>query len=154
MHFKKIRAILVVCVLGGAGAIVADTLTGEIRGGVVDKATHLVIPAVIVDLLSVDRGWQKPAETDADGNYVFSGLTPGDYIVGEVILPAWGATSPRTILSANFTARQDFTTATFPASVALADLNGDGKFDVVAADYGNASVSLLLGNGNGTFAAN
>jgi hypothetical protein len=35
--------------------------------------------------------------------------------------------------------------------VALADLNGDGKLDAVTANYGGASVSVLLGNGDGTF---
>ena len=37
-----------------------------------------------------------------------------------------------------------------PASVALADLNGDGKIDVVAADVGG-KVNVLLGTGTGSF---
>ena len=44
----------------------------------------------------------------------------------------------------------------FPASVAIADLNRDGKPDLVAANSGTGSpnddVSVLLGNGDGTFA--
>ena len=40
-----------------------------------------------------------------------------------------------------------------PRSVALADLNGDGKLDIVTADEGSNNISVLLGNGNGTFAA-
>jgi hypothetical protein len=41
-----------------------------------------------------------------------------------------------------------------PRSVALADLNGDGKLDIVTANTstGPGTVSVLLGNGNGTFA--
>jgi hypothetical protein len=38
-----------------------------------------------------------------------------------------------------------------PLAVALADLNGDGKLDAVTANYGGGSVSVLLGNGDGTF---
>ncbi len=38
-----------------------------------------------------------------------------------------------------------------PVAVAVADVTGDGKPDLVVADGGNASVSLLAGNGDGTF---
>src|SRR5215472_14825544 len=40
-----------------------------------------------------------------------------------------------------------------PLGVALADLNNDGKLDAVTANYGAGSVSVLLGNGDGTFQA-
>jgi hypothetical protein len=38
-----------------------------------------------------------------------------------------------------------------PHSVVTADLNGDGKLDLVTADSNSNSISVLLGNGNGTF---
>ncbi len=38
-------------------------------------------------------------------------------------------------------------------SVAVADVNGDGKPDIVVANYGSATVGVLLGNGDGTFQA-
>jgi hypothetical protein len=38
-----------------------------------------------------------------------------------------------------------------PLSVALADVNGDKKLDLIAANRGDRSVSVLLGNGDGTF---
>ena len=40
-----------------------------------------------------------------------------------------------------------------PYSAVLGDLNGDGKLDLVVANEGNNTVSVLLGNGNGTFQA-
>lgn len=38
-----------------------------------------------------------------------------------------------------------------PAAVALGDVNGDGKLDVLAANSGSNSVSVLLGDGRGRF---
>ncbi|HEY0634612.1 MAG TPA: FG-GAP-like repeat-containing protein, partial [Gammaproteobacteria bacterium] len=38
-----------------------------------------------------------------------------------------------------------------PAAVADGDFNGDGKVDLVVANKGSDSFSILLGNGNGTF---
>ncbi len=55
-------------------------------------------------------------------------------------------------------AAQSFATDPDPHSVALADLNGDGKIDLVTANPSgltdeSGSASVLLGNGNGTFQA-
>ena len=54
-----------------------------------------------------------------------------------------------------FEAPTQFTTGTNtdPFAVATADLRGIGKLDLVTADYGSAQVSIMLGNGDGTFAA-
>jgi hypothetical protein len=41
----------------------------------------------------------------------------------------------------------------YPRSVAIADVNGDGKPDLITANYLSNDVSVLLGNGNGTFQA-
>jgi hypothetical protein len=38
-----------------------------------------------------------------------------------------------------------------PYAVAVADLNGDGKLDLVTANFGDNTLSILLGNGDGTF---
>lgn len=47
-----------------------------------------------------------------------------------------------------------YATAYFPASVAAADLNGDGKIDLLTANQGyssSGSFTVLIGNGDGTF---
>src|SRR6266700_3894325 len=41
----------------------------------------------------------------------------------------------------------------FPWSIAAGDFNGDGKLDLAVSNYGDNSLSVLLGNGDGTFQA-
>jgi hypothetical protein len=66
--------------------------------------------------------------------------------------PCLEALEDRTLPSL-FSAAVNFPTGMGPALVAVADVNGDGKPDLVAASWGSNSVSVLLGNGNGTFQA-
>lgn len=51
----------------------------------------------------------------------------------------------------NAAASVTVTTGSEPYAVAIGDLNGDGKPDLAVANYGSNGVSVLLGNGNGTF---
>jgi hypothetical protein len=53
-----------------------------------------------------------------------------------------------------FLAQATFATGTDPLSVTLGDVNGDGKLDIITANEGSNNVSVLLGNGNGTFGVN
>jgi hypothetical protein len=54
-----------------------------------------------------------------------------------------------------FQAATNFAAGLDPVSVAVADLNGDGRPDLVVGNsyFGSNMVSVLLGNGNGTFVA-
>jgi hypothetical protein len=52
-----------------------------------------------------------------------------------------------------FGAHADFATGADPESVAVGDFNGDGKQDIVTANFLDDTVSLLLGDGHGGFGA-
>ena len=47
----------------------------------------------------------------------------------------------------------DYATGSQPVAVAFGDFNGDGKLDLAVANQADSTVSVLLGNGDGTFAA-
>ena len=53
----------------------------------------------------------------------------------------------------SFAPRVDYAAGRNPWTLAVADLNGDGKPDLVVADSESYGVSVLLGQGDGTFAA-
>lgn len=46
-----------------------------------------------------------------------------------------------------------FTAGAGPNDLAVGDLNGDQKLDVVVVNNGSSNVSILLGNGDGSFQA-
>jgi hypothetical protein len=86
-------------------------------------------------------------------------VPPGNQVTvvaTSVTNPAKSASAPITISPINFTS-QNYPAGNAPYAIAVADFNRDGKLDIVVADYGNPStgdnggVSILLGNGDGTF---
>ena len=50
-----------------------------------------------------------------------------------------------------FAAKVDFATGSGPNAVAIADVNGDGRPDLVTANYNGGDASVLLGDGSGGF---
>ncbi len=60
---------------------------------------------------------------------------------------------PMASSSVSFQPQQTVGTGLGARSPVLADLNGDGKADMVEANYNDGTISVLLGNGNGTFQA-
>ena len=55
--------------------------------------------------------------------------------------------------AASFSDQATFTAGSLPRSLTIGDVNGDGKPDLAVANYNSSTVSVLLGNGNGTFTA-
>src|SRR5438034_348997 len=62
-------------------------------------------------------------------------------------------TTPATCIPVSFAAAANYGAGTNPFSVAVGDFNGDGNQDLAVANSGSANVSILLGNGDGTFGA-
>src|SRR5262245_59218768 len=52
-----------------------------------------------------------------------------------------------------FAAHLDYDVGSAPNSVAMGDFNGDGNLDLATANAGAQCVSVLLGNGDGSFQA-
>src|SRR5438034_239166 len=59
--------------------------------------------------------------------------------------------SPVRAVPVSFAPKADYATGSAPISVAIADLNGGGKPDLAVAYLVVSTVSVLLGNVNGTF---
>ncbi len=110
-------------------------------------------------------GWTMLTNSLAEGSQTsFSwntaGRIAGNYYICGVIDD--GKNTPQYALSSSFlqiangpvlgTAFQ-FATGDGPEGVAVGDVNGDAKPDIITGDYTGKSVSILLGNGDGTFAA-
>jgi hypothetical protein len=51
----------------------------------------------------------------------------------------------------SFASRLEVATGVAPLAVSVADMNGDGRKDLVVANVGSSSISVLLGHGDGTF---
>lgn len=77
--------------------------------------------------------------------------------VQDLIIPCAGDQTKISVLLGNgngtFAAAVNYGTGTRPdkGGCAVADIDGDGDIDIVTADYTTSTVSVLLGNGNGTF---
>ncbi len=54
-------------------------------------------------------------------------------------------------LHAQFQPQTEYATGSYPWGVAVGDFNGDGKLDLAVTNGADNTVSILLGNGDGTF---
>jgi len=99
------------------------------------------------DLATADEG---PFENIASIGFFRCGLGPAQ-AVAQAQFPATNALSPAT--AAHLLVAPEYATGTSPESVAVGDVNGDGIADLAVANFGSNSVSILLGNGDGSFAS-
>src|SRR2546428_219321 len=74
-------------------------------------------------------------------------------LVGAALLFLSTFPDPAPAQTVSFIARRDFAAGRSPDSVAVGDFNGDGKLDLAVANFDSSDVSVLLGNGDGSFKA-
>ena len=133
------------------------------RDGKPDMAVAKVSDAVAVRMGNGDGTFGAQTEYAVSAGSYPVGIANGDFNRDgklDLVVANYGdfGTNHVSILIGNgdgtFAAAVNYGVGTAPAwSVAVADLNGDGKPDLAVANYGSNNVSILLGNGDGTFAA-
>ena len=138
--------------LGAFSVAIAD-INGD---GKADLATANVGALSVSVLLGNGDGTFKP-KMDTQIMFGAEALAAGDFnkdgkadlavvsIIGVVILLSNG--------DGTFRAPASVGTRSGLGNVVVSDLNGDGNSDLVVANTGSNAVSVFLGNGNGTFAA-
>jgi hypothetical protein len=145
----------------GAGGAPADIAVADVNG---DGKP---------DLLTANNGSNTAGVLLGNGNGTFQ--TPTTYSTGAgsrpfgIVAADVNGDGKLDLLTANFDSKTaavllgngdgTFQTVTTyavgtgntPADIAVADINGDGKPDLLTANYNTGTASVLLGNGNGTF---
>ncbi|MEI9918445.1 MAG: FG-GAP-like repeat-containing protein [Bacteroidota bacterium] len=107
--------------------------------GVVDAASF----STKADFAAVD-GPTSPIAADIDGDGKLDLVVPNGAGGGGTILSIYRNTStPGSLTTSSFAAKVDFTTGNTPNMVAVGDLDGDGKLDVVTCNYNGSSVSVF-----------
>ena len=126
-----------------------------------DTATDLVEADqkffACIELGNGDGSFQSPVCTPGGVNAV--GDFNGDGKLDVVALPYAGATNSVSVFLGNgdgtLGAPINSAAGTDPVSVNVADVNGDGKLDLIVRNQplngGNNFISILIGNGDGTF---
>jgi hypothetical protein len=126
-----------------------------------------------LDLLVPNQGSNSVSYRPGNGNGTFGagmdiavGIDPYEVIVADVnsdqsqdFLFTSSNTNQVGVLLGNGTgafsaaAGSPFAVGSFPVFMSVADLNGDGRLDFITANQGSSNLSVLLGNGAGSFAA-
>ncbi len=131
--------------------------SGDFNGdGKVDLLTANTSPTgdSLTCLLGDGTGGFEPRSTSVSINASVPGIAAADFDGDgklDVVLATYGIRVLRGLGNGYFTLFTNYD-AGIRYAAAVADLNGDGKMDVVTGNYSSSSMSVYLGNGDGTFA--
>ena len=101
--------------------------------------------------LASATGADVAASTDTTGSAALGGNWTLEARVGTIETSPLSIDGYQELLPSLFDAQVPYATGSNPVSVALYDLNGDSKLDLIVTNAGSNTVSVLLGNGDGTF---
>jgi YVTN family beta-propeller protein len=119
--------------------------TGFVRGSIVNwNGTALATTFVNGGQLTANVPAANIATTTTASVSV-TNPAPGGGTSNKVFFPV---TSPTASIAL---AKTDYGTGSLPIAVATGDFNQDGKLDLAVANLNDSTVSVLLGNGDGTF---
>ena len=135
--------------------------TGDFNAdGKLDLATANYTSSTVSILLGNGNGTFNSAVNYSTGTRPYS-VTTGDFnadgkldlaVVNKGSSTAFILLNSTTVSNIlNFNNAVNYSTGTNPESVTTGDFNADGKLDLAVANNGSNTVSILLGNGNGTF---
>jgi hypothetical protein len=160
-------ALITACLL--FSAVQADTLTGELRGQVLDVESGTPLAGVQVDLTNINRGWTRTQRTDQTGRYAFLQLEPGNYTVSTEVVGYYGVTKTDVLIRLNrlkvllppFELRPMVTTPTREivlrgeqAKRAIVDLSAGGPLPVILAVTEESGTTALVSLGDGSLRFN
>jgi hypothetical protein len=133
---------------GGAGFTLAVHGTGFVSGAVVNWS-HSSLATTFVSHSQL-TAWVPAPDIAAAGTASVTVVnpSPGGGMSNVMFFEVTPSSS-----SIALSAPSAFGAGTNPDSAAVGDFNGDGKLDLAVANEGSDNVSILLGNGDGTFQA-
>lgn len=136
---------------GGRSFAAADSKVRVHREIVMRRASYVHAAVLLSACGSADHGAPMLVDAGADAQVISSPDdadpgTTGDDAGGGVVVHC------SKVMFAS-TALPTYPTGMFPTAVVVRDVNRDGKPDIVVANGEGASVSVLLGKGDGTFGA-
>lgn len=150
-------------VSGGTFFVIVGDFNGDGKLDIAVQAgsdTHLRSVAILLG--NGDGTFQAPIFSSLDtslscGGWLAAGDFNGDGKLDVAAGYGCGSAAISVLLgngNGTFQPFVDYATAPEPVAVAVGDFNGDGKLDIATANFGNFAgntVSILLGNGDGTF---
>ncbi len=133
-----------VSVLAGIGGKIVPAGATMMPSGSTQPCTITPAPGFVVADVLVDG-----AHRGSITSYTFANVTADHAISARFACAACPITA--TCGSGDFGPKSDFTTGSGPTSVAIGDLNQDGRPDLAVTNSNSSTVSVLLGDGSGGF---